>query len=199
MRNIKMNALLILIIILVLTFCIADYCEHKRYIREYDKWIEELNEIARERVSVSQQVEAEIAKAAIAINSPVLTEPHTKAEPTVIEKTYQEFSDDDIALMARIVMNESSICAFDAKELVAITIINRVNSDKFPDTVYDVVHQSGAYSLIENGEVSPECFLAVQSALLASYPTDLFYFRDSYYHDFGTPYCHVDNLYFSRQ
>ena len=117
-------------------------------------------------------------------------------EPIVI--AYAEFTQEDIDLMARVVMSEASLLPFDGKQAIAQTIVNRVRSDKFPDNVADVIYQYNQYSTAYNGDVTDECYDAVQMAIdYKAFPDDLFYFRQDQYHSFGYPYMKIKNTYFS--
>lgn len=54
----------------------------------------------------------------------------------------------DRDIIATVIYNEAwAGCTERHRELVAAVIMNRVKSDKFPDTVYDVVTQKGQYLL----------------------------------------------------
>lgn len=119
-------------------------------------------------------------------------------DPLVI--TYVEYTDEEIALMARVVMSEASLLPFDAKEAIAQTIINRVMSGDYSDSVIDVIYQEAQYSTADNGEVTEECFEAVKAAIeYKPFPMDMFYFRQDRYHSFGYPYMKIGNTYFSTK
>lgn len=118
----------------------------------------------------------------------------TTAQPT----TRIEVNEADINLMARVVMSESGNQPQAGKIAVAETIINRVLSDKFPDTVYEVIHQPSQYSTADNGEPTVECYEAVYKALMEqTYPSNMYFFRMYDYHDFGQPYKQIYDHYFS--
>lgn len=121
----------------------------------------------------------------------------------VVEKAKEyviDVEDSDIDLMARVVMSEASVLNIDAKQAVAATIINRVKSNEFPDTVYGVVYQDNQYSTADNGDPDEECYAAVYAALKNEcFPTDMYFFRSDYYHSFGTPYIQINGMYFSRK
>lgn len=107
-------------------------------------------------------------------------------------------TDEDIELMARVVMSESSICDIDTKYAVASTIVNRVLSEDFPNTVFEVVHAINAYSTQDNGIPDADCYKAVEWALkYRVFPTNMFYFRIGNYHSFGKPLVEIDGVYFS--
>lgn len=146
----------------------------------------------REYISVKKQVMNDIPSQ---IATPTPT-PTPTAEPT---PTYLiEFVDSDIELMARTVMSEASILPIEAKQAVAQTIVNRVRSEKFPDTIAGVICQPNQYSTADNGEPTQDCYDAVYSALIyEGFPTDMYYFRTNHPHGFGYFYCKIGNTYFN--
>lgn len=110
-------------------------------------------------------------------------------------------SDDDINLIARIVMNEASIESFECKEAIAVVILNRVESDKYPDTIEEVIFEPNQFCTSNsNGEVTEECYEAVKKAIKSRgyyWPINMLYFRTGYYHEFATDYTLNGSTYFS--
>ena len=88
---------------------------------------------------------------------------------------------------------------YHGKLAIMATIINRVRSDKFPDTIHDVIYQENQYSTADNGEPTQDCYNAIYDYIESGWPADLFYFRTNYPHSFGKEYCHIGNTYFSRE
>ncbi|MCV9885649.1 cell wall hydrolase [Metabacillus halosaccharovorans] len=60
----------------------------------------------------------------------------------------------DIDLLARIVRAEAQSEPFEGKVAVASVVLNRVDSPKFPDTIRDVIYQSGQFQPVSNGEIN---------------------------------------------
>lgn len=54
-----------------------------------------------------------------------------------------------VHLLARVVHSEAGNCDIEAKRYVASVVMNRVGCEEFPDTVRDVVYQSGQFSVVE--------------------------------------------------
>lgn len=128
----------------------------------------------------------------------VITYTDEPQEPLVI--THVEYTDEEIALMARVVMSEASLLPFDAKEAIAQTIINRVLLDDYSDSVVEVIYEDDQYSTADNGEVTEECFEAVKAAIeYKPFPMSMYYFRQDHYHSFGYPYTKIGNTYFSTK
>jgi|HubBroStandDraft_2_1064218.scaffolds.fasta_scaffold00063_13 spore germination cell wall hydrolase CwlJ-like protein len=55
-------------------------------------------------------------------------------------------SDNDRDLLARTMLSEAGIDGDDGMKAVAAVIKNRVNSDAFPNSIADVIHQPGQFS-----------------------------------------------------
>lgn len=109
-----------------------------------------------------------------------------------------DVTDEEIALMERVVMSEASVCDVDIKFAVASTIVNRVLSDKFPNTVTEVINFPNAYSTADNGEPTEDCKMVVEWALkYKAFPDNMVYFRTGHYHDFGYALFKLGNMYFS--
>lgn len=75
-------------------------------------------------------------------------EPIQSAEETETQQTeevkqvlYEKLSDNDRYLLAKIVQCEAGNKSVRTRELVALTVLNRVKSNKFPNTIYDVIFQ----------------------------------------------------------
>lgn len=111
-------------------------------------------------------------------------------------------TDDDIGMICRCVMSEAGGESRECQEVVATVIFNRYFSPKFPNTFEEIL-APGQFSMHNNGEVTDEVmmsvyravnFYATESCLL---PHTCYYFRAGKYHDFGIPYTHIDNTYFS--
>lgn len=105
---------------------------------------------------------------------------------------------DDFKLMCRIVMNEAGGNSFKCQLAVAETIVNRVNSEYYPNNIYDVVYQPYQYSHANNGDVTDSVKEAVTQALEEStFDNSMVFFRDWYYHGFAEPYMEIDDMCFS--
>lgn len=90
----------------------------------------------------------------------------------------------------------------EGKRLVIDTILNRVNSDSFPNTVYEVVYQPSQFSSMWNGRVS-RCYIdddicqLVVEELHNRKNYDVIFFTADRYGNYGTPMFQIGNHYFS--
>lgn len=89
---------------------------------------------------------------------------------TVVEVTAQEKE-----LLVRLVTAEARGESLEGQIAVAAVVINRVRSSKFPNSVWDVIHQSGQFTPIEQDNlprtVGETCVEAVERALRGEDPT----------------------------
>ena len=156
----------------------------------------------KDRASITT-IAAEITETTIESTEETTTE--VQEAETVIDEVegvqiYRiSVSAEDIDLIAKVVMSEASAQSYTCKVAIAETIINRVLSDRFPNTVKEVVTSKGQYSIQNNGEVTPDCYNATFEALTEQkYPSDMYYFRSDHYHTWAVDYIKIDSMFFSR-
>ena len=82
------------------------------------------------------------------------------------EKAYS-FTENDRYLLAKIARAEMGTEDIEAKALAILVVLNRVKSDKFPDTVKEVLYQKNQFSPIGNGsfdrlEPDEDCYRALE-------------------------------------
>ena len=73
----------------------------------------------------------------------------------VIEDSEEQIQEEiflgELELLAQLVEAEAGNQDFEGKCLVVDVILNRVESDEFPDTITEVIFQEGQFSVIKNG------------------------------------------------
>ena len=79
------------------------------------------------------------------------------------DEVFQELDEDDEYLLAKIAMAEAEGQSTKGKALVMCVVINRVLSNEFPDSVYDVIYEENQFSPISNGrfdrvEPNKDCY-----------------------------------------
>lgn len=127
---------------------------------------------------------------------PTIEEPTTEAEP--VSRYRVDLTYDELVLLVNVVMAESGNQSLDGQIAVAETIINRVLSDKFPNTVTDVIYAEDQYATVFKWEPTESCWEAVWVALNGqTYPENMYYFRTKHFHAFGEPYKKIGDHYFS--
>ena len=124
----------------------------------------------------------------------------------VIEKQKSEpeisMSKDDMKLIAQMTMAEAEGESEYGKRLVIDTILNRVDSSTFPDTVYDVLDQPYQFSSIKDGRfarchVKKELYKLVVEEVHNRTNYDVIFFRTGHYSKYGTPLFKEDSHYFN--
>jgi N-acetylmuramoyl-L-alanine amidase len=112
------------------------------------------------------------------------------------------FSEDDIELIALLTMAEAEGECEVGKRLVIDTVLNRIVSEQFPDTVHDVVYQTNQFSSLYNGRIE-RCYVddyiceLVRSEIESQLNLDVIFFTAGKYSKYGTPMFQVGNHYFS--
>ena len=129
-----------------------------------------------------------------------------KAEPEItleVETLKEDGFDKAIDLMARCIEAEAGNQSSLGKRLVADVILNRVQSEAFPDSIEGVVNQPGQFSVVSNGSIdkavpSDETMEAVISELNERIDKEIIYFKTGGYPEYGEPVTNVEAHYFSK-
>jgi hypothetical protein len=102
---------------------------------------------------------------------PIIEEPVITAEYQENQQTAYPASEDEILLFEQILAAESfSYWQYEDMLSLATVIINRYNSDKFPNSIQGILTQRNQFETYSNGRyktaiVTDECRMAVQDAL----------------------------------
>ena len=114
------------------------------------------------------------------------------------EPLFGKFTEREIDLMAQLVWHEAGNQDMVGKMLVADTVLNRMESDRFPNTVEEVIFQKGQFTTAKVlGRIEPpiDCYGAVLSEIDGErYNTEVFYFGRGW--GCGTPlFKHQDHCF----
>lgn len=123
----------------------------------------------------------------------------------VIESTKRSttISEEDKILFQQVVSAEARGESFEAQYSVACVILNRVESDKFPNTVREVITQKGQFSCVPNGNIyrapiTDSVVMAVDKALdNNTLDESVLWFRSDYYHRFCKEAFSIGRLFYS--
>lgn len=77
----------------------------------------------------------------------------------------QSDGSNDVYLLARLVYGESRGESYTGKVAVAAVVLNRVSHSSFPNTIASVIYQSGAFTVVSDGQIN---LAPDQSALSAA-------------------------------
>ena len=119
--------------------------------------------------------------------------------------TDRKLTDYEWKIMAQTIMAEARGESHEVQYYIACVILNRVDSDLFPNTVAGVIYQTepiqfcGAWDT-EKYEVSDSVNEAIQEALIYNnLPADVYYFTSEGYLPGTEGWEHIGNMWFSRQ
>lgn len=126
-----------------------------------------------------------------------------------IKATYQEpyeragMTEEEFIFISSVVEAESDRSeSLEGRILIAETILNRVNSPSFPDTIPEVLQQAGQFTTVVNGrsivertELSDEAVIIAAREIEAGTAPEVLFFNCIGY-NYGTPYGYVDGNYF---
>lgn len=125
---------------------------------------------------------------------------------TEVISPIDKYALEDINLMARIVRAEAGNQTLHGKRLVADVILNRVDSEDFPDNVQDVIFQTNQFSTTTDGAleradqtVTGEDYRAVELEIESRTDTTILYFTAGNYNSCGTPAYRCGAHYFSTK
>lgn len=107
-------------------------------------------------------------------------------------------SEEEIKLIASITTAEAINQCEKGQRFVIDTVLNRVDDEKFPNTIDGVINQKNQYS---KGRPIPssEMISLVREEVENRSNYDIIYFRTTRYHSFGTPVEKVGDHYFSKK
>ena len=107
-----------------------------------------------------------------------------------------EYDPADIVLIGKVMQHEAGNQSELGKRLVIDTILNRVESERFPDTVYDVINQPGQYC---NPKDFPpnEVYKLVAEEIYSRTNNEVLWYKTKGYHKYGDPILKEGNHYFS--
>ena len=79
-------------------------------------------------------------------------------KPTIskidIEKKEYDFSEDDKQLLAQLAEAEAGNQGYKGIVDVLYVVLHRVESEEFPDTIYDVIYQKNQFETVSNGTIN---------------------------------------------
>ncbi len=95
------------------------------------------------------------------------------------EEQTQPAASEDLTILAGIIYCEAGSESYEGKVAVGSVVMNRLVSSRYPNTVREVVYQSGQFTpalngrldrVIANGRIPADCYQAAQEALGGSKP-----------------------------
>lgn len=167
-----MNKSLIWHAILIVIIMLITLCNTPKVINEKENTLkasESYSESYNDKTTVSY------------VPNAVTFEPQEKEELSEVkadcypEFTYsKDWSEEETYLLAKIAMAEAEGCNTQTKALIIMCVLNRVESNEFPNTIKEVIFQKDQFSPVDNGrwdrvEPNKDCYKAVKIVMEAKY------------------------------
>jgi len=111
--------------------------------------------------------------------------------------------EDDKNLLAKLCLAEAEGETTLGKRLVIDTVLNRVDSDDFPDTVEDVIFDPSQFTSVNNGRLKKcglddEIMNLIEEEIECRTNEEVIFFNNTNYSSFGEPAFKHGNHYFSK-
>lgn len=97
-----------------------------------------------------------------------------------------ELSDEDKILMAKLIYAEAGNQDYIGKRLVADVVLNRLNSEEFPNTVAGVIYSPGQFTH-PAAYYTDDCLAAVEAECMERLDYDILWFKINGFHKIGDP------------
>ena len=126
---------------------------------------------------------------------------------TEVKAYLSDMTEEEFELMSAVVEAESDRSqSMEGKTLIALTILNRVESSEFPNSITGVITQSGQFQVYYEGtykqtgrtKTSDKAVVEAAFLLHQDHP-NVIYFNSIGYNHLGTPYDYVDGNYFETK
>ena len=122
---------------------------------------------------------------------------------TVHAEPVDNMRTEDITLLAKLAHAEAHNQDVDGMKYVVAVVLNRQKSPLFPNTIEEVVYQSGQFSVISNGNFDKSIpeesdYEAVMQEVNHRSNTDILYFRAGGYGKSGKPAFKFKDHFFSK-
>lgn len=157
--------------------------------------------LLKEQIVLEKQTESNTPNICISIDTVV------EIDCTEVHKTAERFTEKEKYMLAKIAMAEAEGCGIKAKELVIRTVLSRIESDMFPNTVEEVIFQKNQFTPISDGrwnkvEPNEECWQALENVLSSSESKDILFFEsckgDSWHNKNLKLVCEEDGMRFYK-
>lgn len=162
--------------------------------------------LLKEQIVLEKQTESNTPNICISIDTVVEVKEFDCVETQETE-TVERFTEKEKYMLAKIAMAEAEGCRIKAKELVIHTVLSRIESDMFPNTVEEVIFQKNQFTPISDGrwnkvEPNEECWQALENVLSSSESKDILFFEsckgDSWHNKNLKLVCEEDGMRFYR-
>lgn len=106
----------------------------------------------------------------------------------------------DIDFLAKLVFAEGGTMSWKGQVILCSAILNLCDYEEI--SVWDAGHNPNMFSVayhVDNVIPSDTQYEVIDYVFNGGRVSDVCYFRTGHYHNFGTPYCYIDDVYFSSR
>lgn len=132
-----------------------------------------------------------------------ITKPNMPLEADLeIESEIPSYPEEDIQYLAQLTIAEAGNQTVLGKRLVIDTVLNRVEHEKFPNTIREVIDQTNQFSPVSSGSIyrysaTDEIISLIHEEIERRTEPDVIFFRAGEYGPYGVPMYKVGGHYFS--
>ena len=124
-------------------------------------------------------------------------------QPSDVAKPTHGYSSDEVNLVALCMLGEAEGECEIGKRLVVDTILNRVDSNHFPNSIYSVVYQPHQFSCMESPRIKRITVTdadrrIVEQEMINRMSDEVIFFYAGRYSEYGTPLYQVGGHCFSK-
>lgn len=105
---------------------------------------------------------------------------------------------DETEILAKLLYSEAGICSWEGQVYVCSVILNL--HDQTGRSVWDLAHDYNTFAvagIVDDATPTQMQYDVIDYVLNGGRIPEINAFRNDYYHDFGTPVCEIDGVYFS--
>lgn len=128
---------------------------------------------------------------------------HEETETTTSIESQNDLNVLTLDYFAKCVMAEAGNQDETGKRLVVDVILNRLDDNRFPDTIEEIINQEGQFEVVESGRINSiipteDIYDIISHELESRFNSEVLYFRTEHYHKFATPLFQHQDHYFSK-
>lgn len=125
-----------------------------------------------------------------------------ESEEEIFEDWDYPLTKEDLDVFARLIDAETGLESVTCQRLVIDTILNRVESNNFPNSIREIMYQDGQFASISSGSINNyNARESVKNLIIEEMNektnSDVIFFNSGSYSKYGKPLVHIGRLYFS--
>jgi hypothetical protein len=127
---------------------------------------------------------------------PVLTTTATKAREEIQTSNVAE---DELEILAKLLYCEAGSMGWEGQVYVCSAILNL--SDRSGRSIWNMAHDINTFAVapwVDTRTATSTQYEVINYVLNGGRIKEICYFREDYYHSFGTPVCQIENICFSK-